>query len=945
MIKSWKNLFGAAGLLAGASTLLGVFTAIVAVALGSYVLAVAALAATLAAILAFTAAGLRSVIYRQRTTQRNLTTRVANLNERTSNLQASLDRDAKVNQKSLDLLRGDHGRFGNSIDSQGPYRGVGVDYMLAQRSYRAAPNLASFALQTSSYAMRDVLSLAATAMRYRSDELLTLLRVWQGQLIETGALTPLADDFDPRGILDLASVIEHQQSTPLDQQDASNLFHFARTLWGLEPFTRTHRFLALEAVTATTDPSTVRKKAAEFGLEREWQQIRLIRANQELADDLADTLVSKRSLHPWLESVNEVFTSAALERIDVRLGEFRLGDLLDHLVPAAHPERPLEADLVSVIMPTYRPNHALITAVRSVLNQTYQNIEVLVVDDGSGSDYDAVFESVMSLSPRVQVLRQAANKGAYAARNAGLRASSGNFVTVHDDDDWSHPQKIEQQVSHLLDNPEVPANMSSHVRLSEDGRFVRINANPILSQPNYSSLMVRRSVIETLGPWQELRRGADSEFKERIDHFFGEKIPTLTKSPLSFTRTAPGNLTSGEIHRGYISGDRRWFGLVHREMHAAMSAGDLELEAATDIHPATPLRLLPRAEEDLDFDVVYCTDYRFPGGTTALAVAELQLLADEGAKIGLLQLDSPVNAPTTPLAPRVLDFLESNPEVSVLALPDEVQTELMIVRQPGVVEYAENLTSRIRAKKGVLIANTTPVFAGGENVAFNLPRCTKNFIHLFGVQPKVYPESPVTRELLEKLGYGPLLDKEDWLGMAPAQFRPTGEYRIHSGRPRVGRHGRDHSDKWPDDVGTLGMTFFNPKEFDTAILGGISEIPYPVPAEMLSATDVIEFGEADPVSFLQSLDFFVHYPSSNWKESFGMATVEALATGVVCLLPPYMSTVFGDAALYAEPEEMVDVLAATWADPEAYRAQVERGFDFVEKNFRGRHVIHAWRNA
>ena len=289
-------------------------------------------------------------------------------------------------------------------------------------------------------------------------------------------------------------------------------------------------------------------------------------------------------------------------------------------------------------------------------------------------------------------------------------------------------------------------------------------------------------------------------------------------------------------------------------------------------------------------------------------------------------------------------MIEAHPECEVGALSDPIEAKLVIVRQPGILEYVERQECSVRARRGAIIANTTPVFPGGKDVAFDLIRCAENFERLFDCDARVYPESGVTRNLLNDLGYGSLLEKNNWAGMAPTRFQPMPLSDPDRKRPVVGRHSRDHWSKWPERLETAQQTYFNPDAYDTAILGGIDEIPYKIPQPSLSATRVIPFGEEDPVEFLKGIDFFIHYPSSAGKESFGMSTVEALASGRVAVLPPYMETTFGSAALYCDAADVERLVHELWSDKERYIAQARRGSEFVEQNFRGIQISNLVRN-
>lgn len=111
--------------------------------------------------------------------------------------------------------------------------------------------------------------------------------------------------------------------------------------------------------------------------------------------------------------------------------------------------------LVSVIIPTYNRSHVICKAIESVLHQTYENIELIVVDDGSTDDTPsrlAVYDD------KICVLLQD-NTGPSIARNHGVEASHGEILAFLDSDDLWLPTKIEQQV-HILENVEssVPCN-------------------------------------------------------------------------------------------------------------------------------------------------------------------------------------------------------------------------------------------------------------------------------------------------------------------------------------------------------------------------------------------------------------------------------------------------------------------------------------------------------
>ncbi|HOC97311.1 MAG TPA: glycosyltransferase family 2 protein, partial [Candidatus Pacearchaeota archaeon] len=102
---------------------------------------------------------------------------------------------------------------------------------------------------------------------------------------------------------------------------------------------------------------------------------------------------------------------------------------------------------VSVIIPTYNGSNTILRAVHSVLNHTYSNFELIVVDDCSK---DNTFEVVKSIEDeRVKVLRHRNNKGGSAARNTGIKEAKGEYIAFLDDDDEWLSEKVEKQVKYL----------------------------------------------------------------------------------------------------------------------------------------------------------------------------------------------------------------------------------------------------------------------------------------------------------------------------------------------------------------------------------------------------------------------------------------------------------------------------------------------------------------
>ncbi len=105
-------------------------------------------------------------------------------------------------------------------------------------------------------------------------------------------------------------------------------------------------------------------------------------------------------------------------------------------------------DKISVIIPTYNRGHLILNSIGSVLNQTYKNIEVLLIDDGSSDDTENIINNLED--KRIRYIKLNKNKGASNARNIGIKLASGKYISFQDSDDFYHYDKIEKQYKNLI---------------------------------------------------------------------------------------------------------------------------------------------------------------------------------------------------------------------------------------------------------------------------------------------------------------------------------------------------------------------------------------------------------------------------------------------------------------------------------------------------------------
>ena len=114
----------------------------------------------------------------------------------------------------------------------------------------------------------------------------------------------------------------------------------------------------------------------------------------------------------------------------------------------------------SIIMPAYNDEEYIVQAIESVLNQTCQSFELIVIDDGS-TDNTPVALSRFREHPKVKTMRQK-NGGTAAARNTGLRLASGEYIGFLDSDDFYTPDRLATVNSYLVENQDVQCVATDH---------------------------------------------------------------------------------------------------------------------------------------------------------------------------------------------------------------------------------------------------------------------------------------------------------------------------------------------------------------------------------------------------------------------------------------------------------------------------------------------------
>ncbi len=180
----------------------------------------------------------------------------------------------------------------------------------------------------------------------------------------------------------------------------------------------------------------------------------------------------------------------------------------------------LAAPLVSVIMGTYNGSRWIGRAVKSILNQTYDNIELIICDDASTDNTVEIVKEIACKDNRVKFVSNEVNSGLNISLNKCIDTSNGEYIARMDDDDISELDRIEKQVSFLEEHPEYAIVGCSKRFFDEDGVWGQSKAKktPTIADVftshafSHPTVMIRRDALTSVGNYSTdklNRRGQD----------------------------------------------------------------------------------------------------------------------------------------------------------------------------------------------------------------------------------------------------------------------------------------------------------------------------------------------------------------------------------------------------------------------------------------------------
>lgn len=646
-----------------------------------------------------------------------------------------------------------------------------------------------------------------------------------------------------------------------------------------------------------------------------------------------------------LEWINHIYAKHGLSHIE--LIDKSKGLIFGNITSYASTEIAVERDTpkISVLMPVYNAEDFIETSVKSMLSQTWTRIELIAVDDRSTDRSWEILQELAKSDGRLKCYRNAQNMGAYPTRNYALSKATGDFITVHDSDDWSHPQMLEVQIKAMLDDPEIKTSFSSMTRVYPDMIFsLRPERNNMeYIHRSYPSLMIRRDDLNKLTRWDPVVANADDEFVQRARGLWGKDAlrDILSDVPFSYFLKHEASLTSQKSTnlRSLTYGVRHEYSRqadFWREniLEPAMVRGEyIEINRTGRKYPfPIPNTLVPKHwKSSSKYDVVIISDLTLLGGTRRCNEGYIAAALKQGLRVALFHWPRYDLRLIEDIGREYREF-SYNENVDIITCEEEISCDLLLIHHPPILKYVPDVVPKIEAKNVAILVNQLPKQLLSEDPKYYTEKqVDETCRELFGKSPKWIPISPLVRKHLKELGYGDLA-KTDWFPpfgrelSADITPRSPNESRL----PVIGRHSRDHWTKWPGSANELINAYCGNTPYLVRFMGGVSAANKLVdkwPANW----EGLGFDSISVAEFLDGLDFFLHFTHSDYIEEFGRNIMEAMAHGIPVILPDQFREVFTDAAIYAKPEDVFSTIQSLWSDPVAYTKLSQRGIEYVRK--------------
>jgi glycosyltransferase involved in cell wall biosynthesis len=280
-------------------------------------------------------------------------------------------------------------------------------------------------------------------------------------------------------------------------------------------------------------------------------------------------------------------------------------------------DSPSRAGLVSVIIPAYNEAATVERTISSVRNQTYSDLEIQVVDDGSTDETAAIVRRLADADHRITLL-QKPNGGLVSARNYGIAHASGAFIAPIDADDLWHPDKIKKQMAVMRDRGDQVGLVYCWSRAIDERDRVLFDITPCIFRGNVYTALILRNFMSS---------GAPLVRRRCVEEVGGYDV-TLTSRGATCCEDLKFNLDVAErydfdVVPEFLLAYRIRAGSMSTDSDAMMRSYEVVIEEVRARHPELPDKLLRWAygHQHREFGLTHLADGDFVTGAQLLLTA------------------------------------------------------------------------------------------------------------------------------------------------------------------------------------------------------------------------------------------------------------------------------------------------------------------------------------
>ncbi|MEO6606108.1 MAG: glycosyltransferase [Aeromicrobium sp.] len=639
--------------------------------------------------------------------------------------------------------------------------------------------------------------------------------------------------------------------------------------------------------------------------------------------DLINPFAGDHEIAKWLDVFNEPFVERGLARIEV-------GDParpFDSLTTSDARAATVDGPLVSIIVSVFKPTDSLLAAVRSLVAQTWSNLQVVIVDDASPDEYTAVLDQARALDPRVEYVRMPANGGAYRARNFGITQARGEFVGFQDGDDWSHPERIERQMRAFADTS-VLATMSKAIWLHDD-LLITVPGEKPYTKIAPSLILRREPAMTTLGPFDDVRRGADTEYIERLTTVFGAAALVMVDEPLSLYQLTHGSLSRGDFRLGWRRNSRISYHSAFRHWHEQIREHGVAPLAVTEqgrAYPAPP-EIAGTDYPSTPLDVVVLADVRTGVVERTGLPAELEALAAAGLQVGLARSEAMRNAAVARTYPdESIQRVIASGAATWRPLSAELAPRVLLVRDPDLLAFLRAEGSVLmRPERLLVVADRMPRPDETPRVSYDPAHIELVGQSTFGCHVEWLPASAQISAALARAGASGMRHPPHRMEVCDVRPFPA---RLLEERPVIGvddsaRFGAERADRQ-----LLNRLLPKANAYDIRVLESSAR-----PADPQTGSLSFDPALLTPTEFFEQCDFVVGLPTPVHGIGLTRPLLTAMSRGCVPLAHPSQRDVLGDAAVYYGDRTIQQLVDDLWQDSERFAAAQRAAVTFCHNEF------------